>query len=188
MQMLYFGGGANQTKSEYFFGWDNKMLESKVNEKGRWEVKVKTPSAGYTPYTVSICSAQDSILLSDILIGDVWFVGGQSNMQMNFHGNPDQPVQDAQKILLRCKHKGIRLFRVNNGYAISASDTLTIDGKWTSASPDNVKEFSVVGYIFGENYMSWLIYLLDWYNLHMEDRLRKLGWTTRHWKGLVDLI
>lgn len=74
------------------------MLESKVNEKGRWEVKVKTPSAGYTPYTVSICSAQDSILLSDILIGDVWFVGGQSNMQMNFHGNPDQPVQDAQKI------------------------------------------------------------------------------------------
>ena len=148
--VIFWGWGEPNKKVNIFFGWDNKMLESKVNEKGRWEVKVKTPSAGYTPYTVSICSAQDSILLSDILIGDVWFVGGQSNMQMNFHGNPDQPVQDAQKILLRCKHKGIRLFRVNNGYAISASDTLTIDGKWTSASPDNVKEFSVVGYIFGE--------------------------------------
>ena len=148
--VIFWGWGEPNKKVKIFFGWDNKMLESKVNEKGRWEVKVKTPLAGYTPYTVSICSAQDSVLLSDILIGDVWFVGGQSNMQMNFHGNPDQPVQDAQKILLRCKHKGIRLFRVNNGYAISASDTLTIDGKWTSASPDNVKEFSVVGYIFGE--------------------------------------
>ena len=121
--VIFWGWGEPNKKVKIFFSWDNKMLESKVNEKGRWEVKVKTPSAGYTPYTVSICSAQDSVLLSDILIGDVWFVGGQSNMQMNFHGNPDQPVQDAQKILLRCKHKGIRLFRVNNGYAISASDT-----------------------------------------------------------------
>ena len=72
--VIFWGWGEPNKKVNIFFGWDNKMLESKVNEKGRWEVKVKTPSAGYTPYTVSICSAQDSILLS-----------GYNNYRQNYY-------------------------------------------------------------------------------------------------------
>lgn len=138
------------TKVEIYSSWNPVPLKGITDEKGHWEIQVKTPSASYTSHTLLVYSQNDSIRLTDILIGDVWFVGGQSNMQMNFRGNPDQPVQDAQKILLRCRHKGIRLFRVENGYSIEESDTITINGKWTSATPDNVKEFSVVGYIFGE--------------------------------------
>ena len=131
-------------------GWNNVPVKGLADSSGRWKVRIKTPSASYTPYTLSVYSQNDSVRFTDILIGDVWFVGGQSNMQMNFRGNPDQPVLHAQDILLRCRHKGIRLFRVENGYSIEPSDTITINGKWTSATPDNVKEFSVVGYIFGE--------------------------------------
>ena len=41
--VIFWGWGEPNKKVKIFFGWDNKMLESKVNEKGRWEVKVKNP-------------------------------------------------------------------------------------------------------------------------------------------------
>ena len=75
--VIFWGWGEPNKKVNIFFGWDNKMLESKVNEKGRWEVKVKTPSAGYTPYTVSalpkirFCFLIFLLVMSGLLVGKV---------------------------------------------------------------------------------------------------------------------
>lgn len=130
--------------------WTKACAEATADDRGRWAVRVRTPEAGYDPRTLTVACGRERICLEDVLIGDVWFVGGQSNMQMNFRGNPDQPVADAQRILLRSRRPGIRLFRVENGYALEPSDTLRIDGAWGPADPAHVKEFSVVGYVFGE--------------------------------------
>lgn len=130
--------------------WTKHRPEAVADARGRWSVRLRTPEAGYKPRTLTVESGRERLELTDILIGDVWFVGGQSNMQMSFRGNPDQPVEDAQRILLRSNHPGIRLFRVENGYALAPSDTLRIDGAWGPADPEHVKEFSVVGYVFGE--------------------------------------
>lgn len=130
--------------------WTKVRHVAVADARGCWAVRLRTPRAGYESRTLTVESGRERLVLTDVLIGDVWFVGGQSNMQMNFRGNPDQPVEDAQRILLRSKRKGIRLFRVENGYALHASDTLQIDGAWGPADPQHVKEFSVVGYVFGE--------------------------------------
>lgn len=130
--------------------WSRARAEAVSDSRGRWSVSLHTPEAGYEPRTLTVESAGERIDLEDVLIGDVWFVGGQSNMQMNFRGNPDQPVEHAQEILLRSNRRGVRLFRVENGYALAPSDTLRIDGAWGPADPEHVREFSVVGYLFGE--------------------------------------
>lgn len=130
--------------------WSRARAEAVSDSRGRWSVSLSTPEAGYEPRTLTVESAGERIELEDVLIGDVWFVGGQSNMQMNFRGNPDQPVEHAQEILLRSHRPGVRLFRVENGYALAPSDTLRIDGAWGPADPEHVREFSVVGYVFGE--------------------------------------
>lgn len=130
--------------------WSRTRAEAVADSRGRWSVSLSTPEAGYEPRTLTVESAGERIDLEDVLIGDVWFVGGQSNMQMNFRGNPDQPVEHAQEILLRSNRRGVRLFRVENGYALAPSDTLRIDGAWGPADPEHVREFSVVGYLFGE--------------------------------------
>lgn len=130
--------------------WPGAKAEAVSDARGRWSLTLRTPDAGYEARELTVESAGERIELRDVLIGDVWFVGGQSNMQMNFRGNPDQPVEDAQEILLRSNRPGIRLFRVENGYALAPSDTLRIHGAWGPADPEHVREFSVVGYVFGE--------------------------------------
>ncbi len=131
--------------------WDKKVRSCISDADGRWILKIATPKASYTAQTLSIKSKNEHIELSDVLIGDVWFVSGQSNMQMDFTGNPDQPVENAQEILLKSRHKNMRLFKVEPGYAFEQSDTISINGAWYPADPDNVKKFSVVGYVFGKN-------------------------------------
>ncbi len=131
-------------------GWENRTLTVTADASGLWSVVTRTPEATFEAQTIVISSVKESVTLEDVLIGDVWFIGGQSNMQMNFHGNPDQPVEDAQRILLRSNRPGMRLFRVKNGYAMNQDDSIRIDGAWTECNPTTVKEFSVVGYVFGE--------------------------------------
>ena len=135
--------------------WTSGKLRATAGEDGKWHVKVATPQAGYDPQTIEFKCGKETVELTDVLIGDVWFLGGQSNMQMDFRGNPDQPTENAQRILSECTHKGIRLFRVNNGYSLEPSDTLDTDAAWTYADPENVKKFSVVGYVFGERIHSF---------------------------------
>jgi len=131
--------------------WSDSLYSAKVGENCRWNMKLKTCHASFTPQTICVSCGKDTILLNDILIGDVWIVGGQSNMQMDFRGNPDQPVQNAQNILLGCNRNGIRLFRVRNGYSLSYNDSMKINGVWTYSSPEEVKDFSVIGYVFGRS-------------------------------------
>ena len=73
------GVGRTKQKVNIFFGWDNKMLESKVNEKGRWEVKVKNPvSRLYALYRIYLlcprfdfCFLIFLLVMSGLLVGKV---------------------------------------------------------------------------------------------------------------------
>ena len=47
---------------------------------GKWLARVQPPAVG-GPYTVKIASAQQTVELKDVLVGDVWLCSGQSNMQ-----------------------------------------------------------------------------------------------------------
>ena len=49
---------------------------------GRWQVKINPPKAG-GPYTLKIAGRQ-SVELKNVMVGDVWLCGGQSNMQLGF--------------------------------------------------------------------------------------------------------
>lgn len=146
-----WGWGPKNNTVTIQVSWSKDMYIAKTGENGRWRVGLRTPEATFAPQKISIKSGMERVTIDDILIGDVWIVGGQSNMQMDFNGNPDQPVKNAQKLLLNCNRKGLRLFRVKNGYALTYADTMKIDGKWTHATPGNVRPFSVIGYIFGKD-------------------------------------
>lgn len=163
--------------------WTKARPEADADARGRWSVTLRTPEAGYEPRTLTVESGRERLELTDILIGDVWFVGGQSNMQMSFRGNPDQPVEDAQRILLRSNRPGMRLFRVENGYALAPNDTLRIDGAWGPADPEHVKEFSVVGYVFGEKLHEVTGIPIASCSRRTAVRRPRHGWTAPNWSG-----
>ena len=92
-------------------------------------------------------SGKNKITLHDILIGDVWFCSGQSNMvhQMKLHS-----VRYPEEIA-NAHYPEIRQFWIPTLTSLDRPlDTLPT-GYWKSANPENVLEFSAVAYFFAKD-------------------------------------
>ena len=134
---------------------DSSTYKTITDSDGKWSVKVATPTASFTPYQMVIISNNEKIVFEDILIGDVWFVSGQSNMNESFRGFINQPVNNIQELLLKHGNvNGIRLFKVQEGNALLESDSIT--GSWKYAKIENVINFSAVGYVFGKTVFDYV--------------------------------
>lgn len=53
--------------------WDNTEYTAQVNDQGRWEIWVQTPSASFEKQQLTLKNGQDKIVLHDLLIGEVWY-------------------------------------------------------------------------------------------------------------------
>ena len=78
--------------------WTDRTWSAKVGRDGKWEVRVDTPKASYEPQTVTFDDGE-KLTVSDILIGDVWVAGGQSNMEMPVRGFDSCPVEGYLDVL-----------------------------------------------------------------------------------------
>lgn len=110
---------------------------------GRWEARIEPPAPG-GPYVLKIDGMQH-VELHEVLVGDVWLCGGQSNMELPL----SRTRNGAQEISL-ANHPEIRLFKVASHAAYSPAPVP--EGEWKICSPETVAEgegFSAVAYYFG---------------------------------------
>ena len=126
-------------------GWNKEKISINANENGEWLVKVKTTEAG-GPYSLSIISGKEKVLIQNILLGEVWLSSGQSNMEMPVAGYSDQPVNGSLDALLSAGNNNIRLFTVAKVSVAEPQDTCK--GSWSVASAESVSKFSAIGYYF----------------------------------------
>ncbi|MEZ4824848.1 MAG: sialate O-acetylesterase [Bacteroidia bacterium] len=117
-------------------------LTTKAGKNGAWRVNLPSSNAG-GPYEMIITGKNETIRLTDILIGEVWICSGQSNMEW-----PLNRANDAEKEVRQANYPSIRLFTVKKTIAFSPKDNLS-DETWTACSPETVGGFSAVGYFFG---------------------------------------
>ena len=59
--------------------WDNKTDSVTTTRDANWKIKISTPKAG-GPYTITL-KGGSTIVLDNIMIGEVWVCSGQSNME-----------------------------------------------------------------------------------------------------------
>jgi sialate O-acetylesterase len=119
-----------------------------ANEYGEWSLWLAPEAAG-GPFTMSVKGDTGAaIVYSDLLVGDVWFASGQSNMEMPLRGfNPDMLVKNGDAEIAAATHPEIRLLRVEKKSTSIPMEDLT--GVWTKCTPETAKEFSAVAYFFG---------------------------------------
>lgn len=117
------------------------------DEQGRWHAQLATPAAG-GPYTL-VFKGQNRVELSNILIGEVWFCSGQSNMEMGVG-----LVNNFEAEYAAARFPQIRIFDVEH----VAGDTSfnDIQGVWKVCSPqtlagDGWEGFSATAYFFGRS-------------------------------------
>lgn len=109
---------------------------------GRWEAQLTPPPAG-GPYTLTLEGPQ-RLEFHDVLVGDVWLCGGQSNMEFDLARS-----RDGAAAVQQSAHESIRLFRVATqaGYTAAALPR----GEWRRCEPAAFAQpggFSAVAYYF----------------------------------------
>jgi sialate O-acetylesterase len=119
----------------------NRHSKTVVADKdGKWLVRLNSLHANATPSTLTV-QGKNKIELTDILVGEVWLVAGQSNMQrlLSETANGDAAIAAAN-------HPLIRLFNVSRQVAFKhAPPPLAV---WQACTPESVKPFSAAGYYF----------------------------------------
>jgi sialate O-acetylesterase len=125
--------------------WNKKSYSAKSNGEGYWKLKVQTPAAGYTPYSITISDGK-SITLQNILIGEVWVCSGQSNMEMPMKGFYNQPIEGGPEAIATSRNLGIRCFTMKR--ASKAAPQEDGEGTWEVAGPDTTPNFTATGYYF----------------------------------------
>ena len=126
--------------------WDRKSYTAKSDGEGRWKLKVKTPAAGYTPYTITISDGK-SVTLQNILIGEIWVCSGQSNMEMPMKGFTNQPIEGGPEAIATSRNPGIRCFTMKK--ASRSTPQEEGEGTWEVAGPETTPAFTATGYFFG---------------------------------------
>lgn len=127
---------------------DTKKVTTVVGADKAWRVVLDPMRASAEPRSMKITSTghAESLIFSNILVGDVWLCSGQSNMEMPVGHtvwgggalNYEEEIRNSANPLLR-------QFAVARNVR---ADGKIVDGTWTSAGPDTTGDFSAIGYFF----------------------------------------
>lgn len=118
---------------------------------GRWMVNLTPRSAG-GPYSLKIEGSTDKIEFKNVLIGDVWFASGQSNMEHPMNGwefIPHSAINNYEKEIADSYYPEIRLFSVPK-FPSPVEQKDLLQGKWEVAGPQSVAGFSSTAWFFGK--------------------------------------
>ncbi|MVM35042.1 sialate O-acetylesterase [Spirosoma sp. HMF4905] len=118
----------------------------KSTETGNFKGIVPVPAiqeGDYKPHTLTLLSGTESKQLANILIGELWICSGQSNMQFSM-----KEVPNAEAEIAKATNSHIRLFNTKLNFSDTPIQNVT--GNWMECTPQSVREFSAVGYYFGE--------------------------------------
>jgi sialate O-acetylesterase len=121
-----------------------KKYAAKAGTDGKWKVKLDPVKAG-GPYTMKI-AGDNTIVLNDILIGDVWVCSGQSNMTHYLGRHSERYAKE----IAEANQPEIRQFYVPTQAVISGPLDDTPNLKWVAATPETVLDFTVIGYFFAK--------------------------------------
>ena len=129
--------------------WDKKTYTVQAGIDGNWTIKVKTPAASLTPFTITFSDGK-AFVLKNVLIGEVWICSGQSNMEMPVAGWGK--VKNNQQEVANANYPNIRLLHVSKRTAnVPLNDLKLENGGWKECSPATIPEFSSAAYFFGRN-------------------------------------
>lgn len=125
--------------------WTHRKYRTSVSADGKWSLRIPTPEAG-GPYSI-VFNDGDKTVLGNVLLGEVWYCSGQSNMHMPMKGFKGQPVEGAADYILSARPSvPIRMCTVKR--TLSLTPLQSSGGSWQENTPEAVAETSAVAYFF----------------------------------------
>ncbi|MBT5377430.1 MAG: hypothetical protein HOL08_00100, partial [Opitutae bacterium] len=139
------------------FGGQTQSDKASIGLEDRiWKVTLPAMTANSEPQTLTVKGEDQTLTLENVLIGDVWILGGQSNME-----EPLNNVENGKLEIVSANYPGIRILTVpaQNGSDFkwgfarlhewsNWSGRHFRKGDWDVCSPEIVRELSAIGYVF----------------------------------------
>ena len=112
-----------------------------ADDDGSWRAVLPAIAIG-DPFEVKVSSGDSSIVLKNVLAGEVWICSGQSNMEWTVakSGDPKNEIANGD-------HPMIRHVKINNVTKTSPQLRAANTG-WSVCSPKTVGDYTAVGYYF----------------------------------------
>lgn len=115
-----------------------------TDEKGSWEIRLKESKWG-GPYVMLVSDdAGNEKVIENILIGEVWFCSGQSNMELPMERVKDKYPEEIKK----CENPAIRTFKITEHADFHGPLEDVLTGEWKAAGADTILQFSATAYFF----------------------------------------
>jgi sialate O-acetylesterase len=121
-----------------------KTYRTITDSDGRWKIVLPAIKAG-GPYTMDIIGG-NTVTLKNILIGDVWFCSGQSNMVLTM----ERVKEKYPDIIASANFPQIRNFFIPTASDVTKIHDDLPQARWISASPENVLGFGAVTFFFAK--------------------------------------
>jgi sialate O-acetylesterase len=125
-----------------------QKVSATADSNGQWRVTLKPLKArrDQTPAAMTVTGCDTAgvasiVVVTNVLVGEVWICSGQSNMEW-----PVSASANAKAEIEQADYPQIRMFTVPKKTA--ATPLAECDGHWAVCSPDTVNSFSAVGYFF----------------------------------------
>lgn len=117
--------------------------ETVADASGKWKVDLDLRTSPNGPFDLTVKGTSDSLVIHDVVVGDVWVCSGQSNMEFKLSQCIDgaDEISKSANPMLRC------FTPARQAVAIPAAN---LPGKWTVADPATSGSFSAVAYYFAK--------------------------------------
>ncbi|MBL9115927.1 MAG: hypothetical protein JNJ83_13045 [Verrucomicrobiaceae bacterium] len=133
--------GKSTAGGEVAISFKGVTVTSKASPDGKWRAEIETGAADSKGALLSVSSGQHKIEIKDVLVGEVWFASGQSNMYYTMNRSPEYG-----DLIGKSNHPALRMF---NAPLVTAADNQDdIEGEWVAATPESVNSFSAVAFFF----------------------------------------
>ena len=117
---------------------------TKADADGRWMVKLDSLTTSKEPRKMAIAQAAETLVFSDILVGDVWLCSGQSNMHFQM-----SRVENSKEEIAAADHPAVRFFTVEAQFG--QEPKTDANGAWKPVSPATAAGCSAVAYYFARD-------------------------------------
>ena len=129
----------------------DRKASATANAQGEWLATLEPMKASFTASDLKITSGNEEKVFEDVLVGEVWLCGGQSNMEWTLSGtlNADVEIDSADSPAVRC----LRVPKIASG---KTEDDFPLGeggehvGRWMKATPEEAGRFTAVGYYFAQ--------------------------------------
>ncbi len=133
-----------------------EQVSAKAGKDRAWKVTLAAVTVDTTPQPMTIQGNAKTLVLDNILVGDVWVLGGQSNMEFEL-----AKVENGQLEIVSANFPEIRILTVPYGQGPEFKQGFARlhewsgwfgrhfrKGDWQVCTPETARDLSAIGYVF----------------------------------------